>query len=57
MSIDKWLSEEDSKEDKNRREKAFKRLSEKEVKELKKKKIRTIVKNDKEKLNKLLTHY
>jgi hypothetical protein len=53
MSIDKWLSEEDSKEDKIRREKAFKRLSESQVKELKKKKIRTIVKNNKEKLNEI----
>jgi len=43
MSIDKWLSEEDSKEERIRREKAFKNLSEGEVKELKKKKIRNIV--------------
>jgi hypothetical protein len=42
MSIDKWLSE-DSKEERKRREKAFKSLSEGEVKELKKKKIRNIV--------------
>ncbi|MFW9821883.1 MAG: hypothetical protein ACFFE4_03055 [Candidatus Thorarchaeota archaeon] len=43
MSIDKWLSDEDSKEEKTRREKAFKSLSEGEVKELKKKKIRDLV--------------
>ncbi|MFX0165316.1 MAG: hypothetical protein ACFFAG_14545 [Promethearchaeota archaeon] len=42
MSIDKWLSTKDSKEEKLRREKAYKSLSEDEVKELKKKKIRSI---------------
>jgi hypothetical protein len=42
MSIDKWLSKKDSKEQELRREKAFKSLSEGEVKELKKKKIRSI---------------
>jgi hypothetical protein len=43
MSIDKWLSKKDSKEEEIRREKAFKSLSEGEVKDLKKKKIRNIV--------------
>ena len=46
MSIDKWLSEKDSKEERIRREKAFKRLSEDEVKDLKKKKIRDVVKKE-----------
>jgi hypothetical protein len=41
MSIDKWISKKDTKEE-QRREKAFKNLSEGEVKELKKKKIRSI---------------
>ena len=41
MSIDKWLSKKDSKEE-QRREKAFQSLSEDEVKDLKKKKIRSI---------------
>ncbi|MHA2394658.1 MAG: hypothetical protein ACXAEX_22240 [Promethearchaeota archaeon] len=49
MSIDKWLSEEDSSKEKIRREKAFKSLSEGEVKELKKKKIRDIVQKDEKK--------
>jgi len=48
LSIDKWLSE-DSKEERIRREKAFKNLSEGEVKELKKKKIRNIVSKDQQK--------
>jgi deoxyadenosine/deoxycytidine kinase len=46
MSIDKWLSEKDSKEERIKREKAFRSLSEGEVKDLKKKKIRNIVKKD-----------
>ncbi len=49
MSIDKWLSEEDSKEERIKREKAFKSLSEGEIKELKKKKIRNIVRKDEQK--------
>ncbi|MFX0136686.1 MAG: hypothetical protein ACFFDN_23825 [Candidatus Hodarchaeota archaeon] len=44
MSIDKWLNEKDSKEERIKREKVFKRLSKEEVKELKKKKIREMVK-------------
>jgi hypothetical protein len=43
MSIDKWLSEEDSKEEKAKREKVFKQLTREEVQELKKKKIRDVV--------------
>ncbi|MFX1323691.1 MAG: hypothetical protein ACFE8N_01965 [Promethearchaeota archaeon] len=43
MSIDKWLSDEDPKKEKIRREKAFKSLSEGEVRDLKKKKIRDLV--------------
>jgi hypothetical protein len=50
MSIDKWLSDEDSKEERIRRENAFKSLSEGEIKELKKKKIRDIVTKDMQKL-------
>lgn len=49
MSIDKWLNEKDSKEQKIKREKAFKQLSKEEVQELKKKKIRDIVKKETEK--------
>lgn len=49
MSIDKWLSEEDSKEERIKREKAFKSLSEGEIKELKKKKIRNMVRKDEQK--------
>jgi hypothetical protein len=49
MSIDKWLSKKDSKEEEKRREKAFKSLSEGEVKELKKKKIRNIVEKEDQK--------
>jgi hypothetical protein len=44
MSIDKWLSEKDSKEERIKREKAFKRLTKDEVQDLKKKKIRDMVK-------------
>lgn len=50
MSIDKWLSEKDSKEEKIKREKIFKSLSEGEVKELKKKKIRNIVQKESQKV-------
>ena len=49
MSIDKWLNEKDSKEQKIKREEAFKQLSKEEVQELKKKKIRDIVKKETEK--------
>lgn len=44
MSIDKWLNEKDSKEERIKREKAFKSLSKQEVQDLKKKKIRDMVK-------------
>ena len=46
MSIDKWLSEKDTKEERMKREAAFKRLSKDEVQELKKKKIRDMVKKE-----------
>lgn len=46
MSIDKWLNEKDSKEERIRREKAFKSLSKQEVQDLKKKKIQDIVQKD-----------
>lgn len=49
MSIDKWLNEKDSKEQRIKREEAFKQLSKDEVQELKKKKIRDMVKKEKEK--------
>ena len=49
MSIDKWLSEKDSKEERVKREKAFKRLTKEEVQELKKKKIRDIAKREEQK--------
>jgi hypothetical protein len=48
MSIDKWLNEKDTKEEKVKREKAFKQLTKEEVHELKKKKIRDIVKKESE---------
>ncbi|MFX1479474.1 MAG: hypothetical protein ACFFCI_15185 [Promethearchaeota archaeon] len=51
MSIDKWLSDKDSKKEKIRRENAFKSLSEIEVKELKKKKIRIMVQKTNQELN------
>ncbi len=51
MSIDKWLNEKDSKEQRIKKEKAFKQLSKEEVQELKKKKIRDIVKKEGEKTN------
>ncbi|MFX1304582.1 MAG: hypothetical protein ACFFBV_06875 [Promethearchaeota archaeon] len=53
MSIDKWLSDKDSKEEKVRREKAFKRLSEDEVKDLKKKKIRNMIQEERQKSSEL----
>lgn len=49
MSIDKWLNENDSKEQRIKREEVFKQLSKEEVQELKKKKIRDMVKKEKEK--------
>ncbi|MFX1389447.1 MAG: hypothetical protein ACFE9Z_05215 [Promethearchaeota archaeon] len=51
MSIDKWLSEKDSDEQKARREEAFKQLSNQEIQELKKKKVRDIVKKEEQKIN------
>ncbi|MFX1438136.1 MAG: hypothetical protein ACFFAA_13225, partial [Promethearchaeota archaeon] len=48
MSIDKWLDGKNSKEEKLRRDKAFKQLSKEEVEGLKKKKIREIVKKQEE---------
>lgn len=54
MSIDKWFSKKDSKEEEKRREKAFKSLSEGELKELKKKKIRNIVEKEDQKSGKSL---
>ncbi|MFX1453144.1 MAG: hypothetical protein ACFFCM_20085 [Promethearchaeota archaeon] len=42
MSIDKWLTKYDSKEERERREKIFKTLSEEEVQDLKKKSIRDL---------------
>ncbi|MCK4380851.1 MAG: hypothetical protein KAW51_06890, partial [Candidatus Lokiarchaeota archaeon] len=49
MSIDKWISDKDSKEERIKREKAFKQLSKEEVQELKKTKIRDIVKKEEQK--------
>ena len=46
MSIDKWLSEKDNKEERMKREAAFKRLTKDEVQELKKKKIQEMVKKE-----------
>jgi len=51
MSIDKWLNKEGSKEERIKRERAFKRLSEDQVNELKKKKIRNIVEKRSQKPN------
>jgi hypothetical protein len=48
MSIDKWLNEKDSKEQRIKREEVFNQLSKEEVQELKKKKIRDMVKKEKE---------
>ncbi len=53
MSIDKWLSEKDNKEERMKREAAFKRLSKDEVEELKKKKIRDMVKKESQKASKI----
>ncbi len=53
MSIDKWLSEKDNKEERMKREAAFKRLSKDEVEELKKKKIRDMVKKESKKASKI----
>ncbi|MHA1883606.1 MAG: hypothetical protein ACXAAI_12610 [Promethearchaeota archaeon] len=52
MSIDKWLSDDSSKEEKIKREEAFKQLSKVEVQDLKKKKIRDIIEKEKQKLAK-----
>jgi hypothetical protein len=49
MSIDKWLDEEGSKEERMKREEEFKKLTKAEVQELKKKKIRDMVKKETEK--------
>ena len=49
MSIDKWLSEKDSKEERIKREKAFRSISEGYFNELNKKKIRNIVRKDEQK--------
>ncbi len=49
MSIDKWLDEKGSKEERIKREKAFKQLTKEEVQELKKKKVRDMVKKEVEK--------
>ncbi len=46
MSIDKWLSEKDNKEERMKREAAFKRLTKDEVQALKKKKIQEMVKKE-----------
>jgi len=54
MSIDKWLSEKDTKEERMKREAAFKRLTKEEVQELKKKKVRDIVKKDDKISNEIL---
>ena len=49
MSINKWLSDKDSKEEEIKREKLFKALPQEKVQELKKRKIRDLT--EKEKLN------
>jgi hypothetical protein len=49
MSIDKWLTDKATKEEKIRREKLFKSLPQEKVQELKKRKIRALT--EKEKLN------
>jgi len=43
LSIDKWLSDSDSEEDKKRKEEMFQRLSKDEVQDLKKKSVHKIV--------------
>jgi hypothetical protein len=50
MSIDKWLSDDSSKEEKIKREEAYKQLSKGEVQDLKKKKIRDIIEKEKQNL-------
>ena len=62
MSIEKWISDKDSKEERIKREKAFKQLSKEEVQELKKTKIRDIVKKKEQKISEVservkLLHY
>ncbi len=47
MSIDKWLSDKDSKEEELRREKLFKTLPQEKVQELKKRKIRDLTEKEK----------
>ncbi len=54
MSIDKWLSEKDTKEERMKREAAFKRLSKDEVEDLKKQKIRDMVKKESQKSGEVL---
>lgn len=49
MSIDKWLSEKDTKEERMKRDAAFKRLTKDEIQDLKKKKIRDMVKKESQK--------
>ncbi|UCC19073.1 MAG: hypothetical protein JSV62_13350 [Promethearchaeota archaeon] len=53
MSIDKWLDDKDSKEERIKREKAFKQLSKEEVQQLKKKKIREMIKKEDQKPNEI----
>lgn len=47
MSIDKWFSDKDSKEEELRREKLFKTLPQEKVQELKKRKIRDLTEKEK----------
>ncbi len=47
MSIDKWISDKDSKEEELRREKLFKTLPQEKVQELKKRKIRDLTEKEK----------
>ena len=53
MSIDKWLSKEEAKEEAIKRDKAFKQLSKEEVQQLKKKKIQNLVNQNNKKSIKL----
>ena len=53
MSIDKWLNEKYTKEERIKREKAFKQLTKEEVQELKKKKIRDMVKKEEQKMSEI----
>ena len=48
MSIDKWLDDEDTVEEKKKREEIYKNLSKEEKKDLKQKKIRNLVHKDKQ---------